>query len=840
MFALSLAQLRAHTGRLLATGLAIIIAVGFVVATLVLNQTSKTTVLGAVAAQYRTTDAVITPDPDAVNFTPLGSRKGLADEVARMPGVRAVAADLSTYTQARLPDSTGYRSARLTAVAPDRVLQWQRLTAGRLPAATGEIAVGARKGLRLGTSVTLLVHPAGSADDADPVTRTAVVVGLVDLKGATGDAGPGSVQLFATQGQARAWGADDPEAIRVAGTSGTDPKALVARVQTILDRAGRLDLVVRTGEQQAEQTASDYTRDAAGLTQILLVFGTVAVLVCALVIANTFTVLLAQRTRELALLRCVGAAGGQLRRGVLIESLIIGAVASLAGVAAGIGLAGAISAISSRFDSPIPLSGVSVPLSAVAIGMAIGIVVTVVAAFVPARRATRVPPLAALRPMDPAPARSRAGLLRRGAGIALLVPSVAVLLKGSLTGKGSLEIGLAGGVFSFLAVILLAQWMVPPAVALAGRLAGPVGGIPGRLAASNALRNPQRTAATATALIIGVTLTATMVVGAATTRATATSGLNNKFPTDILVQNSSDHPLPAGIEPAVAAVPNVSHALALPSALIKGPGEDVVTLGVDPARAPAVVRSSGDDVPVAGTVNVSENVARSWGDEGTWVKLSNGSHRLNLMVHVVSSDTPAAMTTADLARLAPGAGIGAVWIRLADTADADTRGAALDAVTTAVTDLAPSSYTEGAFEQRDSFDRVVTTLLLIVTGLLAIAVIIAVIGVGNTMALSVLERRQESGLLRALGLTRGQLRWMLLWEALLIAGVASLLGTALGIGYGLLGTSAALRGATTLRISLPWGQLLLIVVVATAAGAVASVLPSRRAARTSPVAAIAA
>jgi putative ABC transport system permease protein len=168
---------------------------------------------------------------------------------------------------------------------------------------------------------------------------------------------------------------------------------------------------------------------------------------------------------------------------------------------------------------------------------------------------------------------------------------------------------------------------------------------------------------------------------------------------------------------------------------------------------------------------------------------------------------------------------------------------ALDAITSTSSDLAASSFVQGSFEQRDSYDKLITTLLLIVTGLLGIAVIIAVIGVGNTMALSVLERRQESGLLRALGLTRGQLRWMLLWEAVLIAGVASVLGTALGIGYGALGTSAALQGALqgdgTLHIAVPWLQLLLIVAVATGAGALASVLPSRRAARTSPVAAIA-
>jgi putative ABC transport system permease protein len=807
-----------------------------VVATLVLDQTSKTTVYRATAAQFQDADAVITATGDAS----LTSK--LADQVAGLTGVRAVAADRSTDLQVKLPGSTGYRSGQLTGVATDRALQWQQLAAGRLPTADGEVAIGKERGVKLGSTVSLLVRPPSKADStdstADPVTRTAAVVGIVDLTGATGDAGPGSEQLFATQTQAADWGATDFDAIRVAAGTGVDSSALVSEIQSTLTRTDGTGLTVRTGAEETKLAVASYTRGAAALTDVLLVFATIAVLVCGLVIANTFAVLLAQRTKELALLRCVGASARQLRRGVLIESLIVGAVASAIGVLAGIGCAAALSVIVGQFDAPIPLAGVTVPGRAVLIGLAVGIVVTMVAAFLPARRATRVAPLAALRVQDPPPARSRSGLLRRVAGIVLLIPSGVVLGLGAV--QGVLLLALAGGAVSFIAVLLLAQWLVPSAVALTGRLAGPSAGVPGRLAASNALRNPQRTAATATALIIGVTLTAAMVVGAASTRATASSGLDDAFPTDVVIQNSAQSPLPAGMDLAVTAVPNVRAALALPSAMVTGPGTDVKALGVDPARATGVVRSTLADVPKPGTVNVTQFVAQSWGGEGKQVRLSVGARSLTLRIHLVHSDTGATMTASDLAKLAPKAGIDTVWVRLADGLSADDRRTALDGITTAAADRAPASFVQGAFEQRDSFDRVVNTLLLIVTGLLAIAVVIAVIGVGNTMALSVLERRQESGLLRALGLTRGQLRWMLLCEAVLIAGVASILGTALGIGYGLLGTSAALSGQTGLRVAVPWLQLLVIVAVATGAGALASVLPSRRAARISPVAAIAA
>lgn len=844
MLSLSLAQLRAHLGRLLATGLAIIIAVGFVVATLVLNQTSKATVYRAVGAQYQNTAAVITADFKQPDATSLDARPELAAEVAKIPGVRTVAVDRSAYTQAKLSGDKGYRLARVASIATDRALQWQNVTAGRLPTADGEVAVGKRRGVTLGSQVILLTRlPDKNGEPGDPVARTATIVGVVDLMGATGAAGPGFEQFFATGAQATAWGATETDELRVAAVAGISADTLVTRIDTTLQRAGAGSLIVHTGQKEAELAAHDVTRDAADLTQILLVFATVALLVCGLVIANTFAVLLAQRTRELALLRCVGASSRQLRRGVLIESLVIGAVASALGVIAGIGLATGVSVLAGQFDSPIPLSGVSVPGLAVAIGMAVGIVITVLAALMPARRATRVSPLAALRPQDPAPLRSRAGLLRRVAGLALLIPSAAALTYGAVQGK--LLIALGGGAISFIAVVLLARWVVPPAVALVGRLAGPSGGVPGRLAAANALRNPQRTAATATALLIGVTLTATMVVGAASTRATASSGLDRAFPTDVLIQDSDGKALPAGLEQSLSAVPNVHAALALPHALVQGPNhEEFDVLGIDLARAGSVVRSAvGAGVPAPGTISVPEPQAKVWAKagskEGQPVRISAGSRHVDLRVHMVSADTPASIASTDLARIAPKAGIGTIWIKLADGLDADRRSNALDAITSTASDLAPSSYVQGAFEQRDSFDRVVTTLLLIVTGLLAVAVVIAVIGVGNTMALSVLERRQESGLLRALGLTRGQLRWMLLWEAVLIAGVGSLLGTLLGCVYGVLGTSAALSGETTLRVAVPWLQLLLIVAVATAAGALASVLPSRRAARISPVAAIA-
>jgi putative ABC transport system permease protein len=842
VIALSLAQVRAHLTRLVATVLAIVIAVGFVVATLVLDATTKNTVYQALSAKYAHSDLVVSP-AEEFGEDPLARPTAVAGEIGAVPGVASVTADRSTGLQVRRPGRGGFHYSPVADVDPRRPRQWQRLTAGRLPTAPAEVAVDEKADLAVGSVLQVLPQPPVDANGEPvgrPVVQSVRVVGLVDLSGVLGAVGD---QMFATVGQVGAWGAQGADDLRVVARPGVDPAVLAGRIRTALGRGAPSQLEIRTRDEQARHEAAAITRDAAGLTTVLLVFATVAVLVCALVIANTFAVLLAQRTRDLALLRCIGATGRQLRRSVLLESLLIGLGASLLGVGAGIGLAAAVARVAARFDSPIPLDDLAVPLSVIGIGVGIGVVVTTVASFVPTLRATRVAPLAALRPADAPSARTRAGLARRLFGLLLLVPSAAVLVHSAL--DGDLNLSVAAGCVTFVAVVLLARWVVPPAVGLVGRVVGPAGGVPGRLAASNAVRNPQRTAATATALIIGVTLTATMVVGAASTRATTTEGLDRAFPTDIEVDgDGTGARLPAGVLRAVSAVPDVASATALTGTQVVPDGRsgDDATrlLGIDPVRAAAVVRdTTAAGVPGPGRINVPTSQAEIWGQEGQSVTVRAGARSLTARVHLVGEENPPAVPAADLARLAPAAPVVTIWVRLADGIDADARRQALHTIEDRTAALAPGSTTRSSTEERDSYNQIIDVLLTVVVGLLGVAVVIAIIGVGNTMALSVVERRQESGLLRAMGLTRAQLRWTLLWEALLISGVASATGLALGTAYGLLGTSAALAREQALRVDVPVAQLLLILVIATAAGALASVLPSRRAARTSPVAAIA-
>lgn len=804
------AQVRAHAARLLASTLAIVLAVGFVVATLVLNETSRVTLLTAAAAEYVGTDAVVISNDGSPAPTAM---------VGDLAAVQAVSAEFETLVQVTMPGGSGPGYLQVESVAPDPALRWQRLSAGVLPDTAGQVAVSERVGARVGDVLEVISYARGGARSTTEVS----VVGVVDL-GSDPTAGL-SGRAFVTPEQARHWGAPEPIELRVTGEDDLLPALRSALA------GGPFE--VRTGIEQAELEAAELTGDQVQLTGALLVFAAVAVLVAALVIANTFTVLLAQRTRELALLRCVGGTAAQIRRGLLGEALLTGLLGSAVGVLTGVAAAAGIIALAGA-DSPVPLSGVSVPAYAVFAGLTVGTVVTLLSALVPARAATRVVPLAALRPVDPAPFRSRHGVLRLVSGLVLLLPGIGLLALG--VADADVLLAVAGGAISFLGVVLLAQRAVPPVVAGGGRLLSRVGGVPAELAAGNAARHPRRTAATATALLIGVTLTTAMVVGAATTRATATAGLEAAYPTDVLIEAGR---LPDALLDRLITVEGVAAGTAVRTAQFIGPdGQSVEVQGLDRASTEQVLRSAGE-LPRDGQVVLPPYLADAWDvADGGQVILARGSDRLALTA-VAGSDEVAAprVSVAQLTALAPQARVGEIWLRLTDAGD-EAQTAAVDQVADVTGRTAPLAQVSGLVTVRSSLNDLLDALLLVVIGLLGIAVVIALLGVGNTLALSVIERRQETGMLRALGLTRRQLRAVLAWEATLVAGVAALLGVLLGGAYGLAGVAAVLGGEVSTVLSVPWLQVGAIVVVATLAGLLASVLPARRAARTPPIAAI--
>lgn len=887
MWRLTLAQMRRSLGRLTAAGIAVAIGTAFVAATLLAGDVMRRISYDSITASYGSAD-LVAKSPQAIDDATLDAVRALPGVAGADPRLLVSSLELSAgdkaITQALLP------------LPSDPAFDTQQVTAGAAPAADGEISLPERAAERLGVAVgdevTVTYYrwaeveaDAGAddaegdagADDASGVdatwrqdTERVTVVGLTTdptsawaqfggaAMGTTADAlrwsgwatGPGTPTLADA-------GTDQ---LLLALAPGADTEQVRTAVADVLSTGGD-DAVVLTRDEAAERSISG---DSTGpILVVVLAFAAVAMIVAGLVIANTFQVLVAQRTRTLALLRCVGAVRSQVRRSVLLEATLLGLVASVAGTLLGTLLVQIALWVMQSADLPFPVPSVVRPtVAAVLAPLAVGVVVTVLAALTPARVATRVAPIAALRPADAPAADSRSGRVRLvlswllvAGGVLLLGGGVALAEKLLMAAVG---IAILGGLLSFVGLLVGSVFWMPKVVAAIGRLAGRAG-MPARLAAANTGRNPARTAATSTALLIGVTLVAMMSTGAVTARATLDGELDSRFPVDLQVATptsvdadgrSVTDPLPAGTVDRLADVRGVDAVAAVSSAEVHlgGPADTSSTLrALDPGDAADVLRNPDVvDALEPGMLLVSSDLAATAGiadgdsvpvtlADGLTGEAADGSPTVDLTAEVLPlGDWIVLVTPGTLEDLGTSGTPGTAWLRVADVNDSG-------AVVQDVQDLTADSTLDisGAAMERALYQRAIDTVLAVVVGLLAVAVVIALIGVTNTLSLSVIERRRESATLRALGLTRRQLRASMAVEGALIAGVGAAVGVVLGLAYGWLGSTAVLAGVADLELRVPWSDLGGVLVVALVAGVLASVLPARSAARTPPVAALA-
>eukprot|EP01133_Synstelium_polycarpum_P022886 gene22886-27445_t len=776
-----LADARAHAGRYVASILAVVIAVGYIVATLTLSSTVDASVSKSLATQYETTDVV-------------ASGPGVTEALlSAVPGVSAVADDVSTYVRVD-SEAKGASYGDALSIADNPELRWEKVSEGSIPAGLGQVLVSADSGIPIGARITVTARDS-TVGAAAP---TAEIVGLVDLSGSAQRLG--GIKIFTTAEQVSAWAGDSAEReFRVAGDGSRSQQELVDSISSALPA----DSTVLTGDEATDNAAAEYMGGTKILSTVLLAFGAIAVVVAALVIANTFAVLLAARTQELALLRCVGATAKQVRRSIRSEAAAVGVIASVIGVGLGVGLAWAIGRVATAADVPVPLSSLSVTPVTVLVGLAVGIVMTMLAASAPGRAATRLSPLAALQPMESKPESVQVSVVRRVLGVVTLLAGIAMTVPAAT----------AGGLFSFLGIAALSGRIVPALINAAGgvlaRLIGPVGS----LAAGNAGRNPRRTSATATALLIGVALTSTLVVGIATVKEAAPVAMDSQFPVDVMVSSSGSAPLPAGLGTDIAAVNGVGAVSGLDKAelTIDGRGS-LAGFGVDAARVKGVLRTE-ISVPAAGQLVLSPadltEYKLSAGDTAT-VRGDRGVVNVSVVEGVKGQ--PALLDRGDLGAAATAPTTDSYWVRLGTDTDEQAL-AATDRITELARQEAPGSDVQGMTEMRSALDSILDTMLIVVAGLLSVAVLIALIGVGNTMALSVLERRRESGLLRALGLTKKGIRAMLIWEALLVAGVASVIGVLFGMVFGVAGTASVFGIEDVALSAVPWVQLVAIVLI---------------------------
>lgn len=855
MIRLALAQMRRSLPRLVSAGIAILIGTAFVAATLVAGNVITRTSYDAIAASLADADLVVLAQQITADDV---------DTLRAADGVAAADGQLELWTEVRAGGERAY--PRATVRASDPRLEAQELTAGAFPAASGEVALpeplADRLEVGVGDTITVVreLWDEGGETSTD-ASEVVTVVGLTDDPSGAFAQSEGAVIADAedaTRWYAQDYGGAAPsyETAVVALSEGADVETVRAELAQALAPTVP-DARVQTKQERAEDLTAQVTGDSDALTGIVLGFAAVALLVAALVVANTFQVLVAQRTRMLALLRCVGAEKGQIRRSVLVEATLLGLVSSAGGLAAGLLLAQGTLVVLGNANPDVPLpAAVPVTPAVVLVPLVVGTLVTLVAALAPARAATRVAPLEALRPADQPVGLRRAGRTRAVLASLLVLGGVGLLALGvvvSGTEGGvmvGLPIGILGGTLSFIGVVVGAVLWIPRVVSLAGGLLASTGPS-ARLAAANTLRNPRRTSATSAALLIGVTLVAMMSTGAASARATLGNELASQFPVDVLVADpdiSLDGPddAEADLTPAllerlagIDGVAATGATVTVTTAWADDAGDlgwlELRALAPDDAttllRAPDHAAGLADDTVVV----ARDDAERSGVVDGDTLTLTvDGGEPVQRTAHVTDFPTGLVVTPATLAAMGVDLPANEAWLRLADDADAVV---AMDDIQELLSEVPVQVM--GAALERVAFEGIVDTLLAVVLGLLAAAVVIALIGVANTLSLSVIERRRESATLRAIGLTRGQLRASLAFEGSLIAGVGAVLGIVLGLAYGWTGAMTVMRALGAVSLEVPWRELVIALVVAVVAGLLASVLPARSAARTSPVEALA-
>lgn len=830
-FQLALTQMRHSARHLVAVCLATMIGVAFVAATLVVGNVLEGTIANSVAWQFSGSDVIVTGPAN----NPVDS--SLADRVRAVDGVATAE---NRYIGVAIARSGTRESYPLVANVPaaESLQTAMHLKAGRLPSAFGEVAIlsGLADSLNLSVGDTLALEPVGADDHGQSVVQT--VVGIVDAPDSLGGLAP---EVFGwMDGTSALQSGAAATAILITAEPDVSIEALTDRLNAELGD----EAIARTFDEQATAMAATVSGDVDILGIGLLAFAAIALFVAGIVIANTFTVLVTHRTRNLALMRCVGATKSQVRRSVLIEALGVGIIASVLGIVAGIGLlAGALRAWVSYSGNRTIATDLALTPRDLLVPLLLGISATMIAAWGPSRGATRVALLAALRPQPVLDLRAMASrwrvviaFLLLAAGGALLAGGVAIALAGP--GLLPIMIGLMGGMISFFGIMVGGVLIVPRVVGLMARLVSPLGA-PAAIAAANSVRNPKRTTATAMALLVAVTLVTMMSVGAESSKATLDAAIEARNPVDLIVTTADGSALSAAAIRIASSSPDVEQAMPVRQAELFLDGGAITVEGVDPEAAKQIT-----DAPTQleglgpGVAIVPEGVAIEWGliDGQTLTLTGPDGNSRDLQAKVTSMDDRRLVVDMDdLMAMAPDATQQRLWLRFRDGEDgAEATGRLQDALD-GQGDLA---YNGGA-EVKAQNTRVLDTMLLIVTMLLGVAVVIALVGVGNTLSLSVIERTRESAVLRAMGLTRSQMRRMLALEGVLIALVGVVLGIGLGIAYGMLGTLTLFGDTFGISLAVPWDRMGIIVAIGLVAGIVASVLPARAALKVSPVAALA-
>ncbi|MFV0525838.1 MAG: ABC transporter permease [Acidimicrobiales bacterium] len=830
MIRFSLARMRATRRRTAGLAIAIAVGVAFLVGTLALGDTLRAGFRSGYVVTNAGTDLVVrggsATGNDVVTHGPV--ERALSGEVVAVDGVDAVGPEIIGSAQLVGADGNVIGGNGPPVVGsswqPDpRFTPW-RIVEGRAPEADGEVvideATATAGDLDVGSSSVLLtpaVHPVtvvGVAAFADPdaVAPNVLIAGTLDDAGRWFDAGTGVSD------------------IRVAYAPDADGASVRAAVEAVVPPGAAVISGPELAEEQYDAIAVDFLDS---FTSFLTVFAGVALVVAAFSIGNTFAVVTAQRSRESAMLRSIGASRRQIVAGALIEATVIGTLASLVGVVAGIGVGYALHAVVDQVFNGLG-STLVVTATTVVAGVVVGVVSTVVAATVPAVTGSRVRPVAAMGETEVEP--DRVSRLRVGVGTVGLIVGVGLVAAATRTDSTMTVAGLGSLVVVVAAVMLGPVVIIPAARTIGWPLAR--SGVTGELARNNTVRNPRRSSGTAAALMLGVAVVTLFTVVASSAQATIDETVRRNFGGDLVVSTPGFSG--AGLDPALASelegLPEVDVAadVSFVSTMVDGRAEDLtvadlarLTSQIDLGAVDADLATLGPDQIAVG-VRYAEEHGLQVGDAVT-VGRVDGPVELT----VAATFDNELLFSALIGPASAWEGRADPRISLVDLiglADGVSTEAGRDAVAAVVEAGSPGAMVETRDEFLESQADAMNSALGLIYGLLGVSVVIALIGISNALGLAVHERRRELGLLRAVGQTRRQVRATVRGEAVIVAVFGTVGGIALGTGLGW-GLVRALAAEGLGQMTVPVLPLALVAVVGAVVGVVAAVRPARRAAR---------
>ncbi|MFC5148124.1 ABC transporter permease [Streptomyces aureoversilis] len=836
MFRTALRNVLAHKARLLMTVLAVMLGVAFVSGTLVFTSTISDAYQKSSQKGYDKVDVAVQPrhqdaDDRKPGETPRLSQ-GLLDRAAKVPGAASATGSVNGFAAiadkhgkligegfsssgANYYPGTGGKDARYP------------MKDGRAPQGSGEIALDAktaeRAGYKVGDTVRISV---------DGPVLPQKLTGIFTTDDGAVSAG-GSLALFDTPTAQKLYGKPGEfSQIDVKAAAGTSQAALKSAVDKVLPK----DAKSVTGKELADDEAKIIAQSMDGMRTSLLVFAGISLFVGIFIIANTFTMLVAQRTKELALMRAVGASRRQITRSVLIEAFVVGAVAGIAGLVAGIGIGAGLRSLISSTGNSIPDGPLVIAPNTVLVSLVVGIVVTMLAAWLPGRRAAKIPPVAAMNSIH-AVATTKSLVVRNSIGGAITALGAAVVL----TASSSTMLGLGAAVV-LIGIFVLTPLLSRPVIAAWAPLLR-LFGMPGKLARQNAVRNPRRTAATASALMIGLTLITGLTVIAGSVQKAIDKMATESLKADYVVSMASMTPLSPDVEKKLAAHPDVTATSPMRQSPARIDGDHHQLLrGVNGEAVEKLTKldfTSGRFTVSGDKVVIDDALSRTnhWKTGSSFdVTFEDGKKGRLTVAGVYKGNDLMRGIMVDNRTLTPHLGEindNQVMVKTKNGAGEAVK----DSLRKALGDN-PAIQIQTKQDISDGISRMINLLLNMLYGLLAMAVIVAVLGVINTLAMSVFERQQEIGMLRAIGLDRKGIKRMVRLESLVISLFGGVMGVGLGVFFGWAAGDLIRKGLSTYELVLPWGRMGLFLLLAAVVGVLAALWPARRAAKLNMLSAI--